>query len=265
MQTVQLGSVTVSRLILGGNPFSGFSHQNPRTDREMVRWFTTARIKETMHQAEALGINTFLGRADRHIRRTLLEYWDEGGTLQWFTQTAPEFSSLAANVAQAIDTGASAVYLHGGQMDYLYAQQQFDVVEAFVQQVKAAGLPVGVAGHNPAVHAWANEHLELDFHMCSYYNPTPRDKRAEHVPGATEVFETADRDAMVATIQTLRAPAIHYKIFAAGRTDPREAFAYVARHLRPQDAVCIGVYTKDKPDMLAEDARLFKEALKNDE
>ncbi len=55
-----------------------------------------------------------------------------------------------------------------------------------------------------------------------YYNPTPRDKNAEHVRGAVEVFDDADRAAMVATIQNLRAPAIHYKIFAAGRTDPKK-------------------------------------------
>ncbi len=40
MQTVQLGNVTVSRLILGGNPFGGFSHQNPDRDREMLRYYT---------------------------------------------------------------------------------------------------------------------------------------------------------------------------------------------------------------------------------
>jgi len=261
MQTVQFGDLTLSRMILGGNPFSGFSHQNPDIDRAMVRWYTTERIKETMRQAEALGVSTFLGRADRHVRRTLLEYWDEGGKIQWFTQTAPEFSSLSGNVAQAIGTGASAVYLHGGQMDFYFAQRQFDTIRGFVQQVKDAGIAVGVAGHNPAVHEWADENLDLDFHMCSYYNPTPRDRNAEHVQGATEVFDPADRDAMVATIRQLRAPAIHYKIFAAGRTDPKEAFAYVARHIRPQDAVCIGVFTKEKPDMLAEDVRLFEEAL----
>lgn len=44
MQTVQLGNVTVSRLILGGNPFSGFSHQNPDRDREMLRYYTTDQI-----------------------------------------------------------------------------------------------------------------------------------------------------------------------------------------------------------------------------
>jgi hypothetical protein len=260
MDTVQFGNVTLSRLILGGNPFSGFSHLTPDLDKAMVTYYTTERIKATMRQAEEAGITTFLGRADRHIRRTLMEYWNEGGEIQWFAQTAPEFASLSANVAQAIGTGAGAVYLHGGQMDFFHAQGQLDAVCSFVEQVKAAGVAVGVAGHKPEVHAWANEHLDLDFHMCSYYNPTPRDRNAEHVHGATEVFDDADRAAMVAQIQKLRAPAIHYKIFAAGRKDPKEAFSFVAQHLRPQDAVCIGVYTKEKPDMIAEDVALFEAA-----
>jgi len=263
MDTVQLGDLTVSRLILGGNTFSGFSHQTPELDQEMAAYFTAARIKQTMREAEELGINTFLGRADRHVRRTLIEYWGEGGRIQWFAQTAPEFSSLPGNVSGAVSTGAKAVYLHGGQMDFLYAQGQLKMVEDFVRQVRELGVAAGVAGHNPAVHVWANEHLELDFHMCCYYNPTPRDQNAEHVHGAREVFDDKDRAAMVDVIGTLRAPAIHYKIFAAGRKDPRDAFAYAAKHLRPQDAVCIGVYPKHKPDMLAEDVRLFEEALEH--
>ena len=260
MEYVHLGTITASRLILGGNPFSGFSHQTPERDREMVRWYTTQRIKETLRQAESLGITAFLGRADRHIRRLLLEYWDEGGEIQWLAQTAPEFSILRANVAQAIATGAAGVYLHGGQMDYLFAQGQTALVEDFIKQVRDAGIPVGIAGHNPAVHLWADENLDIDFHMCSYYNPTPRDQNAEHVPGAQEVFSDKDRDAMMAVIQGLHRPVIHYKVLAAGRKRPEEAFAFVARHLRPGDAVCVGVFTKDNLKMLEEDVKLFEDA-----
>jgi hypothetical protein len=77
-----------------------------------------------------------------------------------------------------------------------------------------------------------------------------------------EVFSTKDRDAMVRIIAQLSKPAIHYKIFAAGRNDPAQAIAFAAQHLRPQDAVCIGVFPKDKPDMLQEDARLLEHSLK---
>jgi len=258
---VQLGSLPVSRLILGGNPMSGFSHQNQARDREMVEYFTVTRIKDLLRQAEDLGINTLISRVDRHIMRMLLEYWSEGGKIKWMAQTAFEFPNLSGCVAQAISNGASAVYIHGGQMDYFYSNNKLDVVGPAIEQIHAAGLPAGVAAHIPKVHQWANDNLPIDFHMCSYYNPTPRDRQAGHVAGAEETFDDADRDAMLAVIPELKKPAIHYKIFAAGRKDPLEAFELSARHLRPGDAMCIGVFPKDKQDMLVEDLQLFHKVL----
>jgi len=48
-----LGSVRVSRLIVGGNCFSGFSHHTAELDRDMRDYYTTAKIKETLAAAEA--------------------------------------------------------------------------------------------------------------------------------------------------------------------------------------------------------------------
>ena len=76
MRKIEFGDVEVSRLVIGGNPFSGFSHQSPGRDREMIRYYTTARIKDALRKAEEAGINTFFGRTDRHIGRLLSEYWD---------------------------------------------------------------------------------------------------------------------------------------------------------------------------------------------
>jgi hypothetical protein len=261
LETVMLGTLAVSRVILGGNPFSGFSHQNPTRDAEMRQYFTTARIKETLRQAEALGVNTLLARADRHIMRVLQEYWDEGGTIQWIAQTAPEYASMSANISQAIAVGARAVYLHGGQMDKQLAAQQMEEIPAAIAQIQAAGLPAGIAGHTPAVHRWAAANLPVDFHMCSYYNPSNRSIHAEHRPGETETFDHADRAAMTAVVPDLSRPVIHYKIFAAGRNDPREAFAVAVSHMRPQDAVCIGIFPRDNPHMLADNLQLFSQAV----
>jgi hypothetical protein len=263
MKSVIFGKLKVSKVILGGNPFSGFSHQTPERDQEMVNYFTTEKIKETIFDAEQLGITTFLGRVDKHIRRILLEYWNEGGKIKWLAQTAPEFSSLEGNIAGAINTGASAVYLHGGQMDFLYSQKKFDTIIKALQQIKDAGLPAGIAGHKPEVHLWARDNADVDFHMCSYYNPTPRDKNAEHIQGSVERFDDADRDAMVSVIHKLPTPVIHYKVFAAGRKSPAQALNYVAKNLRQMDAVCIGIFPKDKPNMLAEDIELLEKALKS--
>lgn len=262
IDTVQIADLSVSRLIIGGNPFSGFSHQTPEEDRHMRRYYTSTRIVDTLHQAENLGINTFIGRGDRHIQRVLLEYWNEGGTIQWIAQTCPEYASPSRSIAEAINAGAKAVYLHGGQMDYLLAQNQLDEVPDAIAKIHDAGLPAGIAGHNPRVHEWAEQNVNVDFYMCSYYNPSHRDEHAEHIAGQKEHFAQDDRQAMVEVIPDLSKPVIHYKVLAAGRSEPREAFAFVAQHLRPQDAVCIGVYTEEHPKMLEEDVQLFEESLR---
>ena len=255
----QFGSLPVSRLIIGGNPFSGFSHQGLERDAEMRHYFTAAHIKQALWQAERLGVNTVICRADHHVMRLLMEFWDEGGTLQWIAQTCPELGPIKNGVHNAIAGHAAACYIHGGSMDYALANNSFDEVHEAIAIMRDAGLPVGVAGHKPEVFPWAEEHLDVDFYMCCYYNPTPRDAAPEHVHGATEWFHDADRTRMVEVISGLRKPAIHYKVFAAGRNEPRAALAFVAQHLRPQDAVCVGVFPKDKPDMLAEDLRLLEE------
>jgi hypothetical protein len=82
MDYINLGNLKVSRFILGSNPFSGFSHQSPDMDQEMRRYFTSARIKQLLYEAEGLGVNTLIARTDHHVMRMLLEYWDEGGRLQ---------------------------------------------------------------------------------------------------------------------------------------------------------------------------------------
>jgi hypothetical protein len=257
---VTLGKLQVSRMLIGGNMFSGFSHISPQRDSEMIRYYTTERIKATLRQAEQLGINTFLGRADRHVARFLREYWDEGGKIQWFAQTASELSSLSGSISAAIDHGASAVYIHGGKMDWLHAGRDLDQAVKGVEQIRKAGLTAGIATHRPPVLAWAeSQKLPVDFYMCSYYDPTPRTENPMHDPAAGETYDTKDRDAMVAMIGRLSKPAIHYKILAGGRTPPAQAFGFLKQHWRDGDAVCVGIYTKEKPDMIRENLSLLLE------
>lgn len=259
---VRLGGLSVSRMIIGGNPFSGFAHQTPERDIEMQRWYTMARIKEALRQAEKLGINAHIGRADNHIMRMLMEYWDEGGKIRWIAQTCPGVGPIEVGIRTAIQGRASACYIHGGVMDNLFANGKLDEVPSAIRRIKDAGMPAGIACHNPAVLGWAERNIDVDFYMCSYYNPSDRSKNPASASGHGEVFLSEHRDRMVEVIAGLSRPAIHYKVLAAGRNDPREAFDFVAEHLRPQDAVCVGVYTKDKPDMLAEDIRLLADALR---
>jgi len=263
MQYIQIKDLKVSRFIVGGNPFSGFSHQSPQADEQMKHYFTAAKIKQTFAQAESLGVNTFIGRTDYHIMRLLLEYRDEGGRIQWFAQTAPECGPPEVAIQRAKEGGAKACHIHGGVMDYLLGQGRLDEVKDSIKILHDAGLAAAVAGHRPQVFEWAEENLDVDYYLCSYYCPTPRENHPEHVPTMQEHFDDADREAMVRVIAKLSKPVVHYKIMACGRNEPAEAFAFAAEHMRSNDAVCVGVYPKEKADMLEDDVRLLERGLAN--
>jgi len=258
MDQLTIDGLRVSRLLLGSNPFSGFSHQGIARDEAMLHYYTTARIKQTLFEAERLGITGFVARTDFHVMRMLLEYRDEGGRLAWFAQTCPEVGDSEACVRRALRGGAVACHIHGGVMDHLVAQGRADEVASAIALIRASGLKAGIAGHTTAVFEWAERHLDVDYYMCCHYNPTPRAADPEHVHGAVEEYREEDRQAMVDLVQSLSRPVIHYKVLAAGRNDPEQAFAYCGERMRPQDLACIGVFTGDDPHMLATDVRLFE-------
>jgi hypothetical protein len=229
----------------------------------MRHYFSTTNIKAVLRQAEALGVNTLIARSDYHIMRMLTEYRDEGGALQWFAQTCPEVGSHEACIQRAGSYGANACYLHGGVMDYAFSQNKLDDVPAAIDLIRQKGMLAGIAAHNHRVIEWAEEHLDLDFYMCCYYNPSHRDEHAAHDPNVTEFFLEEDRQAMTGLIQKLARPVIHYKIMAAGRNDPHAAFTFAASKMRANDAVCVGIYPKDDPAILSQDINLLEECLAN--
>jgi hypothetical protein len=259
MNKARIGSVEVSRLVIGGNPFSGFSHQTSQRDQEMREYFTNERIRQLLHDAEAAGVNTVFARTDEHVMGVLREYWDQGGTIQWFAQVV--FDQTAPDVhrhwiARAGELGAKGMYIHGGATDYWHANGQEELFHESLRLMRAWGVPGGFAGHRADAHAWVRDHVRPDFQMCCHYNPTDRSQQAQHT-NVGEKWDTRDRDAMLQVIATLPTPAVHYKVFAAGNRPIDEAFGVLGRCVRKNDIICIGVFPKDDPDMLCKDIRLF--------
>jgi hypothetical protein len=247
LPTIHLGDLKVTRLIVGNNPFSGGSHFSAALDKEMTDYYTVARIKQTLHEAEDAGLNTYLGRADNHIMRMLNEYWNEGGRLQWIAQTAPERKSVDANIDQAIAAGARACFLHGGMVDTLFRAGEIANFGPWLKRIKDKGAVPGIASHN-AQHLLKLHEMNLgaEFYMACFYD----------LYGRGEVYLPEDRAAMSEAIRQVETPCIAYKIMAATRNDPDEAFEYAFAHIKPIDAVCVGIFTKYQPTQVADDAAL---------
>ncbi len=247
MPTTTFSPLTVSRFIVGGNPFSGNSHWSAELSAKMRHWWTVARIKDCLRECEGLGVNTLVARGDNHIQRLLLEYWDEGGTIQWIAQTAPE-RAVEANIRQICGTGAKACYLHGGMADGIFRDGDAEVMRDWIALIRDLGMVAGLASHNWQYPLRAEEmDLGCDFYLCCFYDLYGR---------GGEYYEDEDRVAMVRTIREIEKPCVAYKILAAGRNEPEAAFKFAFEHIKPNDAVCVGVYTKEHPDQVAEDVAL---------
>jgi len=106
----------------------------------------------------------------------------------------------------------------------------------------------GMGTHNHRNPLRAEEmELGCDFYMCCFYDLITR---------GGEIYEEEDRQAMAATIRAIPKPCIAFKIMAAGRNEPVSAFRFAFESIKPTDPVCVGIYTEDQPDQLAQNAAL---------
>lgn len=261
MRTVPIGKVQVSRLAIGGNPISGFSHQNPERDREMREYFTDERVHQLLREAEESGVNTLFARTDDHILGLIHDYWQAGGTIQWFAQILYDTEDAEVHrdwIKRAGDMGAAGMYLHGGATDFWHANGLYDLFHEALELMRSYGVPGGFAGHRPAAHAWVRDEVRPDFQMCSHYNPTDRTRDPQHT-NVGEKWAPDDREAMLTVIRTLPCPAVHYKVFAGGNRPVVEAFQTLGRCMRANDVVCVGLFPKDDPQMLAKDIALMEQ------
>jgi len=248
MPTVRIGSLTVSRLIIGGNTFSGHAHQPGDVGRQMTDWYTVERIKSTLEQAADMGINTFLGRADQHIMRMLQEYWNgEGHIRNWIAQSAPEFADMSRNIREVAECGGKAMYIQGAHIDKLFKKGKLDDVRPWLDEIRERGMSVGAGSHRPDVLLLIQDKgWPVDFYMQCCYNLSDR----------SEEYLAEDREKAFAAIRQLEKPTIAFKILAAGRNNPEEAFKSAFENIKRTDAVCVGFFMKDRPHEMQQNVEL---------
>ncbi len=260
---VKIGNLEVTRLIVGGNPFSGISHQTDARDREMRDYYTAARIKAVWKECERRGINACVARMDNHIMRLRQEYVNEGGKLLWIGQTAPEIASIENNIRAAKVFGATAVFIQGGAVDRHFREGKAEELRKPLALIRELGMVPGIASHYPDNHRRARDmKLDADFHAVCFYRVEGRQGVIYGPNDPDERFVPEDREKAAALLRELERPCIAYKIMAAGRNDPEEAFRFAFAHAKPTDAVMVGVFVKDKKGMVAENVRLAIEAMK---
>lgn len=246
----RIGNVKISRLIAGGNPFSGWSHSRDlKYISELFKAYSTdEKIFETLEMYEENGINTILAGGVR----VLDKYWNQrGGKIQWIAQTHPKSNDLTSNIKRAIDNGAIAAYIQGGVGDSFVKNGRVDLLGKAIEFIKENGIPAGIGAHSIEVPiACEKAGIEPDFYMKTlhsgnYWSATPKEDRIEFNVDSNSLDDhdniwSLDPERTIEFMKTVDKPWIAFKVLAAGAIHPRDGFKYAFNN--GADFICAGMF-----------------------
>jgi len=266
----KLGNIPISRVILGGNLLSGFSHSRDLryVSALMQHYNTPERIYETFRLAEANGINALVIHCNqdlnllRHYRREL------GGNMKWIIFALPDPNDKGNELAgfqKGIDAGADVMYIHGDPGLQLIRAGRIDLFKRAVDFIKDHGMPAGVSTHSlEVVHACEKARLNVDFYLKTFHRNTyptaprpgePGSKGHARNDGAFDNSWCQDAEETARVMNGIGKPWIAFKVMAAGALPPRESIQYAFSN--GADFVLAGMFDWQ----VAEDARIARDVL----
>jgi hypothetical protein len=245
LPAIRLGTLEVSRLILGSNPFWGYSHKSAQLDEEMRRFHTDEKIMRILDEAASCGLTALASPPDERWVKLWIRYRAGGGKLKtWISQCHGNPEQMLREIDRSVEAGAAAVFIQGARVEEQFGKGRFDVLETWIRHIKSSGLPAGAAAHWPEVHPELERRgLPTDFYYQCMYNVSK-----------TSDYSAAEREKAAATIAGLKKPVIAYKILAAGRLPAVEGFEYAFGHIKPKDGVCVGIYAENAVDQIRQNA-----------
>ena len=225
----RIGKLEVSRILLGGNLLTHFTHSRDLSYvyRLTAHYNTKEKIFETMALAEARGIDTLSIHNPPGIIEMLEEYREKrGGKIKWIVcPIAPMEEGLAAYktmVQQLLDLGTDSLYVWGVHADGLVAQKKVHLIAQAVELFKSKGVPAGVGGHNlDVIKACEKEGVNADFYLKTLHH--------HNYPSATPNHDSswcANPEETVEFMKGVKRPWIAYKTMAAGAIPPADAFKW---------------------------------------
>ena len=257
--SVDFCGLNFTRLVIGANPFGGYSHQNPERDKAMREFHSVDQILETWRQAQAAGITTMVTNNETpHVLEALEQYFADGtdGKLQWIAQCNHNRNpDMCDAIDEAVRIGCKALFIHGGVVDNLFKKNDSETLKKWVAHAQSHGIPVGCAGHSTDTHDWVYAFDIVDFHVVCFF-----DCGSVH-NAEGERFDLNDITKAIDCIQRIEKPCIGYKIMGAGRIDPKMAFQYAFEHIKQCDIVNVGMHRGDKANIVQENVDLVNEVL----
>ena len=251
---VKLGKYELTRLIIGANPFYGYSHFNRVLDAHMREWCTQERVCEVLRQCELNGLNTWQFSEHERSLPDIRRHQETGGKLQWIVLSGRRLESEPAMITEVAKMKPIGIVHHGGVTDTCFRKGQMSKVQDFLKRVRQSGVMVGMSTHTPAVIEYVEErNWDIDFYMTAVYCVTrPVEETRKMLGGELplgEVYLDEDPARMFRVVRQTKKTCLAFKILAAGRRcgSPAEldrAFQFAFDSIKPQDCVIVGMYPR---------------------
>ena len=250
---ITLGKYSISRLIVGGNPTGGGSHQTRLMDMHMSEYFTLEQTVEFIRRCREQGINTWQSHYSPKIADTLRQYREYGGNMQWMCLCGPDEVTNKEHFSKVLELKPIGVAFHGEVTDVLWREGKIDTIPDTLAKIRDSGVLVGLSTHNPEVINYVEkEGWDIDYYMACVYRESRNYSELMEIMREIPIGETyipSDFPRMCETISKAIKPCLAFKILAAGRTcdsseQVRKVFEFAFRHIKLTDAVIVGMYPR---------------------
>jgi hypothetical protein len=253
---MKFGSVEISRLVLGVNPFYGYAHFNSIYGQMMQDWYTQEKVVEVMLRAQEFGINALnyveLSRGPDDWKRFVAA----GGKMHLIPQVTAGVDT-AKMVREMKPVGLQR---QGEVVDKAWQDGDMKSVQEWCKLARQLGVLVGVGTHKPEVIEYVEEKgWDVDFYAGCVYNRTRTVQEWKKALGGEmmempkDIYMQSDPPRMYKVMRQTKRPCFAFKILAAGRiatdSEVEQAFRTAFQSLKPIDGVYVGMCPRVKDEV----------------
>jgi len=230
-----IGGIEISRLVIGSNPFGGFSHYSHARDVWLRKYFSVERIVEVLEAASARGLNAFVSGPAEKTREALKMHEDKTGRkIHWVCTPAGEADktfgeTIADQIGWCAKNGVDYVLPHPCWTDVRMVQAKKEItgLEEVIKRVRGEGMIPGVSTHRPETVV-----------VC--------DQRPYDVETYIQILNSigflmaVETDWCARVIKNAKHPVLCIKPLGAGRVLPPTGFKFAYDNCKSNDAVVVG-------------------------
>lgn len=216
--TFEVEGTTIPRVLIGINPFLGYSHFSEAKSNYFKRIFNDPRtISEVIVRATESGVTGIYTPADKKIAEVLGLVERATGTRMTVVGTTYytfDLARIESEIALLKDMGARICLLHGNAVDDLLSpvKRTINGAEEMLGVVRDKGLTPGIACH--------------DARAIKYSDERGYDAKVYATPVNKIGFWMNPEGLTLKIIRETSKPVIALKPFASGRIQPEEGLEF---------------------------------------